>query len=185
MKPKSGTKDLSLFQTVLYIFCAVIFLSTAAPRASAAPEPSPCAANPESRKFDFWLGDWNVTYPGATSTSTSRVTLALDKCVLVENWDGGKGHRGENVFAYSADDKSWHGMFADNEGRVHVFQGNVASGSAEFEGPGRGPNGEVVLNRIRVVRLSANRVEQIWEKSSDNGATWTTAFRGEYTRKSS
>jgi putative sterol carrier protein len=49
------------------------------------------------------------------------VTLSLDKCLAVENWDGGGGHRGQNVFGYSADDKNWYGMFADNQGRVHVF----------------------------------------------------------------
>src|SRR5206468_69746 len=30
---------------------------------------------------------------------------------------------------------------------------------------------------------SARTMEQIWEKSSDNGATWVTEFRGEYLRK--
>ena len=74
-------------------------------------------------------------------------------------------------------------MFADNEGRVHVFtSGKVASGSAEFEGKSRGPKGENVLNRVKIIRLNANKVEQNWEKSSDNGATWSVVFRGEYSR---
>jgi hypothetical protein len=142
-----------------------------------------CSANSESRQLDYWLGDWSVTYPGAPGGSTSKVFLVLDKCMLVESWDGGKGHKGENMFAYSADDASWHGMFADNQGRVHVFAGKAADGSAEFYGPSRGPKGEQVLNRIRVVRMTAEKVEQSWEKSADNGATWTTEFRGEYLRK--
>jgi hypothetical protein len=78
---------------------------------------------PERQQFDYWLGDWTITYPGAPGGSTSKVYLRLDKCVLVETWDGGRGHKGENVFAYSSDDGSWHGMFADNQGRVHVFKG--------------------------------------------------------------
>jgi hypothetical protein len=74
-------------------------------------------------------------------------------------------------------------MFADNEGRVHVFtSGKASSGSAEFEGTSRGPSGKTVLNRVRMVRLSPNKVEQTWEKSSDNGLTWNLAFRGEYSR---
>ena len=119
---------------------------------------------------------------GPPAASTSTVSLMLDKCLLIERWDGGRGHTGENMFAYSSDDKSWHGMFADNQGRVHVFKGKVTSGSAEFYGPSRGPNGEAVLNRIRVVRTSRDKVEQSWEKSADNGSTWTTEFRGEYQR---
>ena len=74
-------------------------------------------------------------------------------------------------------------MFADNKGRVHVFtSGKVASGTAEFEGTGRGPNGESVLNRVKVIRLNPNKVEQTWEKSTDNGANWNVVFRGEYSR---
>lgn len=116
-------------------------------------------------------------------SAASKISLDLDECVLTESWNGGKGHSGKNMFAYSSDDKSWHGMFADNQGRVHMFEGKVAQGSAELTGPSRGPDGQAVLNRIKVVRLAANKVEQSWEKSTDNGATWTMEFHGEYSRK--
>ncbi len=150
----------------------------------AAADSGPCSANSESRQLDFWLGDWTVTYPGMPGSAASKVDLHLDKCLVVESWDGGKGHSGRNMFAYSSDDKSWHGMFADNQGRVHIFQGKVAQGLAEFTGPSRGPKGQTVLNRIKVVRLAANKVEQSWEKSTDNGATWTMEFQGQYSRNS-
>jgi hypothetical protein len=144
----------------------------------------PCAANPENRALDFWLGEWTISAPGGSPNATSRVTLELDKCVVFERWNGGSGHTGENLFAYSADDKSWHGMFADNEGRVHVFlDGTAAPGSAEFSGPSRGPQGETILNRVTIHRVGDGRVEQVWQKSSNDGKTWTTVFRGEYTRK--
>lgn len=149
----------------------------------AATKPSPCATDPQSRQLDFWLGSWTVTAPGGSSTATSKVSLALDQCLLVEKWDGGRGHSGENMFAYSPEEKTWYGMFADNTGRVHVFSdGKVASATAEFRGMSHGPKGETVLNMVRVVRVGANRVEQTWQKSTDNGTTWTTEFRGEYTR---
>jgi hypothetical protein len=150
----------------------------------ASADPAPCSANSANRQFDFWLGDWTVTYPGAAAPSTSKVYLELDQCLLVESWSGGGNHAGKNMFAYSFDDKSWHGMFADNLGRVHVFEGKVAPGSAEFLGPSRGPNGQAVLNRIRVVQINPETVQQTWEKSSDNGASWNMEFRGEYSRNS-
>jgi hypothetical protein len=81
-------------------------------------------------------------------------------------------------------DQGWRGLFADNEGRAHAFiNGKISAGTAEFLGPNRGPNGEDVLNRIRVVRLSADKVEQTWDKSTDKGATWSPVFRLEYLRK--
>jgi hypothetical protein len=167
-----------------FLFIVVVACScVAASSALGATGSEACSANPESRQMDFWLGDWTVTYPGMPGSANSKVYVELDKCLIVESWDGGKGHKGENMFAYSDDDKSWHGMFADNQGRVHVFEGKVANGAGEFTGPSRGSNGERVLNRIKIVRVSANKVEQSWEKSLDNGATWTIEFHGEYTRK--
>jgi hypothetical protein len=157
---------------------------TLTPRAFGAVEESSCAANPASRALDFWLGEWTIAAPSGSPNATSRVALELDKCLVVERWNGGRGHIGENFFGYSADDKIWHGLFADNQGRVHVFlRGEVTSSSAAFTGPSRGPNGKAVLNRVTVRPVSTNQVEQIWQKSSDDGKTWTTAFRGEYTRK--
>jgi hypothetical protein len=139
--------------------------------------------NSDNRQPDFWLGDWGVTYPCAPAASSGKVYLELEKCVVVESWEGAKGHSGKNMFAYSTDDKTRHGRFADNRGRVHVFEGKVATGSAEFFGPGLSPDAKTVLNRIRLIRVNADKVQQTWEKSSDNGSTWTAEFRGEYSRK--
>lgn len=149
----------------------------------AASDADSCAANAANRQLDYWLGDWKVGPAGSPGNAHSTVTLSLDQCLVVEKWDGGGGHHGENVFGYSADDASWYGMFADNEGRVHVFtSGKVANGTAEFEGASRGPKGERVLNRVKVIRLSEDKIEQVWEKSNDRGASWQVAFRGEYSR---
>jgi hypothetical protein len=141
-------------------------------------------ATAEHHELDFWLGDWVISAPGATGSSTSTVSFSLDECVVVEKWRDGENHKGENLFGYSADDKAWHGFFADNRGRVHVFvDGRVAAGVAEFRGPSTTEDGHTVVNRVRIILSQPIKVEQIWEKSTDNGATWTTAFRGEYTRR--
>lgn len=171
------------FRSVPLLLVAGAWLLLAAAFDSVAADTGPCSANPESRQMDYWVGDWSVTYPGMAGTAASNVSLHLDKCLLVESWNGGKGHSGKNMFAYSADDKRWHGMFTDNQGRAHVFEGKVAQGSAEFFGPSSGPEGQTVLNRIRVLRVTANKVEESWEKSTDKGVSWTTEFHGEYSRK--
>jgi hypothetical protein len=166
-----------------FIFLAVLFGLPLTAKGFAATDPYSCAANSENRQLDYWLGNWKIGADGSSDNARSAVTLSLDKCLVVENWDGGRGHRGQNVFGYSADDKSWYGMFADNEGRVHVFtSGKVASGVAEFAGASRGPHGENVMNRVKVTKLSPDKVEQTWEKSNDRGATWKLVFRGEYSR---
>ncbi len=164
-------------------FCGVVVGLLLAANCFAATVLSPCATDPENRQLDYWLGNWKIGAEGSSGNAHSTVALSLDKCLVVENWDGGRGHYGQNIFGYSADDKSWYGLFADNEGRVHVFtSGKVLSDSAEFEGKSRGPNGAAILNRVKITQLSPKKVEQTWEKSGDNGATWNVVFRGEYTR---
>jgi hypothetical protein len=154
-----------------------------ATRASPANDSAACAGDSPTRQLDYWLGDWTLS-SGGSSNSTSRVYLMLDRCLFVEHWDDGQGHSGENLFAYSAGDRSWRGLFADNKGHVHVFvDGTVSDGSAEFLGPSRGPNGETVLNRIRLLRVAGRDVEQTWEKSVDQGSTWTRQFQLHYSRK--
>lgn len=145
---------------VLLLVVNVECFSLASSSALAA-DSGPCSANSESRQLDYWLGNWAVTSPGGSPISSSDVHLSLDQCLFIESWDNGKGHVGENMFAYSPDDKAWYGMFADNRGRVHVFvDGKVASGSAEFRGPSRDANGQAVLNRVRIVRTAPDKVEQ-------------------------
>jgi len=173
------------FRCALFLIAVVFVVSTPAIAALAAANSGECSKNPANRAFDFWLGNWAVTYPGATSGARSTVSLDLGQCLIVESWNGGKGHSGKNMLAYSGDDKSWHGMFADNEGRVHVFEGKVTAGGAEFQGPSVGRNGETVLNRIKVVRKTPDKVEQLWEQSTDNGANWKMVFHGEYSRRKS
>jgi hypothetical protein len=174
-------KQLAILKYCLskFIFPGILIVLAINVNSQAAAEAPPCATNSANRQLDYWLGRWNIGGEGAQST----VSLSLDKCLVVENWDGGKGHRGQNVFGYSADDKSWYGLFADNEGRVHVFtSGKVREGTAQFQGTSRGPNGETVLNRVKVLRVGPNTVEQTWDKSTDNGTTWNRVFRGEYSR---
>jgi hypothetical protein len=170
-------------RTAQALVLAVLFTCALTTNGFGAAGAESCAANPANRELDYWLGNWKIGAQDSSGNARSAVTLSLDKCLVVEDWDGGRGHRGQNVFGYSADDKNWYGLFADNEGRVHVFtSGKVASGTAVFEGTSRGPTGGSVLNRVKVVRLNPNQVEQTWEKSNDNGATWNVVFRGEYSR---
>ena len=51
-----------------------------------------CAANSANRQLDYWLGNWKIGAEGSSGNAHSTVSLSLDKCIVVENWDGGRGH---------------------------------------------------------------------------------------------
>jgi hypothetical protein len=142
-----------------------------------------CVATPAARQLDYWVGQWIVAPPGSAGTGHSTVTLSLDKCLLTERWrSDASDHNGENALAYSAEDDAWHGLFVDNHGRVHAFTGTATPGVAELRGPSRDAQGAAVLNRLRMARVSADTIEQTWEKSIDRGATWATEYRMRYVR---
>ena len=143
-----------------------------------------CATIAEARQLDYWLGDWVVVSPGSPGTGHSTVYLSLDKCLLIESWGSNvTDHQGQNALAYNSEDKTWYGLFVDNRGRVHALRGTTAPGSAALEGPSHDEGGKPVLKRIRVVRVDANTVEQIWETLPDSGASWSTDFRMHYSRR--
>ena len=170
---------------LVWLIVGLLISLTLMPPSALAAEAQSCSAMFLSRALDFWLGNWTVSYPGGPKGSASKVALQLDKCLVVEHWGDSNGHRGENVFAYGRDDHTWHGLFADNRGRLHVFvEGTVAAGTAEFIGPSRGGDGGAVLNRLRVIRVDANTLKQTWDKSVDGGHTWKPDFALNYRRAS-
>jgi hypothetical protein len=194
MTLRHWTRLLALVATVLTsgllatllttVFATPVFATLPTNHVLAQAGPGACAGNSAARELDFWIGEWSIAAPGvAAGDASSTVSLELDKCLVVESWRGGKNHTGKNIFGFSQEDKSWHGMFADNDGRVHLFEGTVAAGSADFRGSSRGSTGEAELHRLRIFRLPADKVEQVWEKSSDNGATWAKVFDGVYSRR--
>jgi hypothetical protein len=152
--------------------------------ARAAGDAAPCAANSDARQLDYWLGDWAVASPGMAGKGHSNVHLSLDQCAIIESWGSDtSNHRGENTIAYNSEEKAWYSLFIDNHGRVHAMKGTVTPGGAEFVGPARDENGRAILKKVKVVRLNADAVEQVWERSVDNGASWTTDFKMEYAHK--
>jgi hypothetical protein len=179
---RQSTNVQSCKRCIVLAFAVIALWLGSATHAIAAEGSGSCSADSEVRQLDYWLGNWTMKAADGSSTS-SKVTLSLDKCMFVEHWENRKGHVTEKMFAYSPEDKNWGGMFADNQGRVHIFlAGKVSSGTAEFHGPSRGPNGETVLHKLRVVRTAPDRLQETWEKSLDNGANWINVYRAEYSR---
>jgi hypothetical protein len=165
----------------LAVVASACFLAASPSRAAAGA--LPCAADVPGRALDFWLGHWRISDGERPSRATSVVSRELGDCLIVENWSDSAGHRGENLFGYNLDSRTWSGMFADNRGHIHIFvQGTVGANRAEFDGHSRGPSGKDVLNRISIVRETPDDIEQTWQQSADGGATWATVFQGKYSR---
>jgi hypothetical protein len=121
---------------------------------------------------------------GSAGKGDSKVYASLDKRIIVESWGSDTSdHKGENALAFNFEDKAWYGLFVGNHGRVHALKGAVTPGLATLEGPGRDAAGKAILKKVKVVRVNADNVQQIWEKSLDNGASRAVEYQMVYSRK--
>jgi amino acid transporter len=93
------------------------------------------------------------------------------------------GGTGESFNLYDGAAKRWHQTWVDNGGTLLLLDGGLVDGRMVLSGPGKGPKGEAIINRIAWEKLADGRVRQTWTVSSDGGATWTNAFDGYYAKK--
>lgn len=147
---------------------------------------TPCAFAPESREFDFWIGDWEVhnNQGAAVVVGHSHVELILGECVIFENWTGQGGGSGKSFNAYNRQTHGWQQNWMDAGGRVTNYSnGHLVNGVMSFLADGTGPNGEPLKMRLSFHDLGKDRVRQHAETSSDGGATWSTTYDFLYLRQ--
>jgi len=184
----TSSRFLPVFALATALFHTVPALAAGA-KAQAPPPGPPVPVRPkactteEFRQFDFWIGDWEVTDPQGREAGKNVILLEHDGCVLAEHWTGARGGTGSSFNLYDAATKHWHQTWVDNTGSLLELDGGLVEGRMVLEGPGKGPKGEPVKNRIAWEKLNDGRVRQTWTVSPDNGATWTVAFDGFYTKR--
>jgi hypothetical protein len=137
--------------------------------------------------FDFWIGDWDVFGPQGKQVGRNTITSMFGNGMLHEHWHGNGGVEGRSVNAYDEARGCWHQTWMDSTGGVLLLDGGLQDGAMVLEG--RAPSGAdpTVVDRQRITwtheQVDVAEVRQVWESSSDDGATWTLAFDGRYRRR--
>ena len=104
---------------IILIFLTLTCL--AAPRQNTAAQPKPCA-EPEQKQLEFWIGEWDLTWPGnnpgETAHGTNSIKRILDGCIVQENFSGGNAMhlRGQSVSIFDVHGGKWKQTWVDNEG---------------------------------------------------------------------
>lgn len=141
---------------------------------------------PESRQFDFWLGEWEVTSPDGKLQGTNRIELVSDGRGLLETWTGETAvgnTNGRSLNAWNAEKKQWQQFWVGGDGGVLELSGGAdAQGRMVLTGE-RDSEGKRLFERITWTPGTDGSVRQLWEQSSDAGKTWTIVFDGRYTKK--
>jgi hypothetical protein len=135
---------------------------------------------PESRQFDFWVGEWNVTVADGRQVGVNRITREYDGCVVHEHYTTTRGYAGESLNTWDAARKVWHQTWVDSSGTLLLLEGGLVGASMVMEGPGD-DEGRPVQHRITWTPNADGTVRQLWETRA--AGAWKTTFDGLYRKK--
>ena len=136
----------------------------------------PCVAKPDSHRFDFWIGEWNVTTPQGQPAGKSSVQQILEQCVIFENWTDAQGGSGKSLNAYNAGLGMWQQFWTDQYGAVTEYRrSEPTERGLRFYAETTLPKGPALL-RMTFTPVDTSTVRQFGETSFDAGKTWQTSF---------
>lgn len=146
----------------------------------------PCRADPVSRQFDFWVGDWDVFVNGALA-GRNTVEPMLGDCTLLENWTSAGNREGKSfnwVDRSSFREPQWRQLWIADQGTtLDYYSGSYSDGAMRFEGHTMSPTGDSIPQKLRFENIAPDTVRQVFEQSNDGGATWVVTFDGLYIRR--
>ena len=141
----------------------------------------PCSAEQFSQ-FDFWIGDWMLTWSD-TLHGTNSITKEFNDCVIYEHFDGNPGakFKGMSVSTFNMNTKMWHQTWVDDQGGYLDFKGGMVADSMiltrSFE-----KQGSTIFQRMVWFDITGESFSWNWERSVDN-KNWKVAWAIEYKRK--
>jgi hypothetical protein len=165
------------------LLAAAMALASSLPGAA---QPAPQAAD----LFDFWLGDWQVTWKnadGTTGRARNHVQRILDGQVIEEQFEGvpdGSPHvlRGHSLSVLQKSTGLWRQAWADNEGSYFDFTGSVDGERRVFATSLVADGDKVKGQRMVFHDIARDGFTWDWEGTTDGGKTWKLLWQLHYRR---
>jgi hypothetical protein len=134
------------------------------------------------RQFDFWLGEWDLSW-GDDGRATNSIYLDFDGRVIVESFDGRPSLtlQGMSVSTYDLDAGCWRQTWVDNHGNYYSFRGGLTDGEMDLRTE-KVVEGMPMILRMRWYGIREDGLQWAWERSEDGGQSWETTWAIEYTR---
>lgn len=152
--------------------------------------PKPCST-PEARQFDFWLGEWDLSWPaeqsggtdGERAAGSNEVRRMFGDCVVEENFTTDDGRfRGHSVSAFDVNAGMWRQTWVDSSGGYLVFTGSYDGSTMTLCTAPEKRDDEVVMQRMVFSDITADSLEWAWQGSRDGGETWNDLWNISYRR---
>lgn len=144
-------------------------------------EQQPCSA-PEGREFDFWLGDWDLTW-GEDGRGRNTITTRYDGCVIEENFDGAPSmdFKGMSVSTYNPQIRKWQQTWVDSQGSYIHLTGEFKAGRMVLVNQPPTSDGQILF-RMVFYNIEQDSLDWDWERSEDGGKNWELRWRIHYQR---
>lgn len=169
--------------------CKLFLLLTLLATPLIAQQPAKPCTEPQQKQFDFWVGDWDLTTPGAkqgeVNHSTNSIKRILDGCIVQENFLGGDASPllGMSVSVFDPTAGKWKQTWVDNQGAYLDFVGEFKDGQMILWREAAKSDGTKVMQRMVWKNITANELDWSWESSKDKGQTWQVLWPVHYKRK--
>ena len=146
-------------------------------------EESSSHATSGSRQFDFWIGEWDLTWPDE-GCGTNSVQAILDGKVILETFSAAPSAplQGMSVSVYNPSLNIWQQTWVDNQGTYLDFVGASQEGRMILERTAI-VGEKSTLQRMVFYNITPLQLDWSWEHSQDHGVTWEALWQIHYRRK--
>ncbi len=152
----------------------------------AAQQGAPPCAEPEFRQFDFWLGDWDLSWQGGQGRNT--ISRVYGDCVIQEDFrqfdaQGASGFLGRSWSVWVPQEQVWKQTWVDNNGSYLDFRGGLRE------------DGQMVLersvmrqdtlrhSRMRFADITPDSLNWYWEGRKEGQEQWKLLWHIHYARR--
>lgn len=181
---------------VVFLFFATVLAATPA---DAQPTPPACDS-PEARRYDFWIGEWDVEnhnrdpaeFDGPlhpTGSATDRVHAILGGCAIVEHWEGALSWDhvlGFSVRAFDPERERWVAVLnwpSPAGAGFSVLEGTFEDGEGHLRAERTTPDGRPFRMWFRFADVAPDSFRWIGARSNDAGETWREFWTMEFRRR--
>ncbi len=147
--------------------------------------PAGCTSS-QSRQFDFWLGEWDVSMTGTTElVAESSIVLADQGCVILEHWRPFQGASGHSINGYDSESGQWKQTWIDATGRISPYAGRMIAGTLIMEdlGSQQASGSKFAKRRMSFRAIDDSSVRQWGEGWDEKGHTWVVTWDLTYSRR--
>jgi len=143
--------------------------------------PNPCVNDAERHRFDFWIGEWDVTTKSGSPVGSSTIESVSGSCGLLESWTSLRGEHGKSLNSYNPLLHQWQQYWVGQGGAVSEYRSSKFDGARlSFFIKDADP---LKIQRLTFTPLDGATVRQHSEASYDGGKTWSTLYDFYYHRK--